>query len=108
MDTEAVAAIRAETAELALAVTVTNTLLATLGDKLLNIEVLEINDILHQLEICAEHPAIEEYGIAHGGLNSILYRLCDVMKDVASAGHRATVAAGREAQAYPAPNHGPN
>ncbi len=108
MATETVVAVRAEYSELEAAISATNALLAAVGGQLLENEVPEIHDILQDLERCAEHPSIEEYGIAHGGLNSIIYRLCDVMKKVAAAGHSASVAAGNDAQAYPAHSHGPN
>jgi hypothetical protein len=108
MNTGTVVAIRSDCAELEQAVTVTQTLLATVAAQLFDKELLEINDILHQLELCAEHPAIEEYGIVHGGFSSIIYRLCDVMKDVAAAGDCAKVAAGNEAHAYAAHSCGPN
>jgi len=83
------------------AITEARALLEYVGQILFEKEMHEVHSLVKQLGECEKHHTIEEFDIAHLGVSSIIYRLCDVLKSVAKAGHDALAAAGLDTSTLP-------
>ncbi|MFI3187071.1 MAG: hypothetical protein QX198_13945 [Methylococcaceae bacterium] len=79
----------ANNSELEVLVAEVRSLLESIGQALFQNEIIEIRNLVEQLGECEKHPAIEESDTVHLGFNSIIYRLCDVMKGVTKEGQNA-------------------
>lgn len=85
-----------DNSELEVLVEEARALLASVGQTLFEQEMHEVSVLIKQLGECKKHPAIEDDDTVHLGFNSIMYRLCDVLKGITKEGHDALVGAGSD------------